>query len=153
MGDSRSIVLYDRDCGFCRWTLAKLLAWDRRGRVRPVAIQDPEGRRLLAGMSEEERMGSWHLAEPGAGAPGQAGGTVLSAGAAFEPLFGELPGGRPLAALARRFPDATERAYRAVAGRRTMFGRRISAGAKRRADRRIAARGPLGPGPEAPGRP
>ncbi|CAN5466920.1 hypothetical protein BH20ACT15_BH20ACT15_09160 [soil metagenome] len=128
----RPVVLYDRDCGFCRWCLSKLLAWDRRGRLRPVALQDPEADRLLAGMGESERMGSWHLAEPG--------GEVRSAGAAFPPLLRELPGGRPLAAAAVRAPRLTERAYRLVSGNRTPIGRRLTHGAKRRADERIAAR-------------
>lgn len=132
MAETRPVVLYDRDCGFCRWSLSKLLAWDRRGRLRPVAIQDPEADRLLAGMGEEERMGSWHLAQPDGG--------VRSAGAAFPPLLRELPGARPLAALAERAPRLTERAYRLVSGNRTPIGRRLSDGAKRRADERIAQR-------------
>ena len=97
-----------------------------------MALQDPEADTLLAGMGEEERMGSWHLAE--------ADGEVRSAGAAFEPLLRVLPGGSPLAALAARAPGLTERAYRLVSGNRTPIGRRLSDGAKRRADERIAKR-------------
>ena len=63
-------------------------------------------------------MGSWHLAEPD--------GEVRSAGAAFEPLLRELPGGGPLAALAARAPRLTERAYRLVSGNRTPIGRRLT---------------------------
>ena len=125
-------MLYDRDCGFCRWSLGKLLAWDRAGMLRPVALQDPEADRLLAGMPESERMASWHLVLPD--------GEVRSGGAAFEPLLRLLPGGGPLAALARRMPGVTDRGYRFVAGHRTPLGRRLTDGAKRRADRRIAAR-------------
>jgi predicted DCC family thiol-disulfide oxidoreductase YuxK len=125
-------VLYDADCGFCRWSLAKLLAWDRRGRLRPVALQDPEADELLGGMPEEERMASWHLVG--------ADGGVRSAGAAFEPLLRLLPAGTPLAALARRAPGLTERGYRFVADRRGAIGRRLTDGMRRRADRRIAAR-------------
>jgi predicted DCC family thiol-disulfide oxidoreductase YuxK len=128
----RATVLYDRDCGFCRWSLGKLLAWDRDGRLRPVALQDDEADRLLAGMSEEERMRSWHLVT--------ADGKVHSAGAAFEPLFELLPGGGPPAALVRRLPRATERVYRWIADNRDRFGPRLTAGAKRRADSRIARR-------------
>jgi predicted DCC family thiol-disulfide oxidoreductase YuxK len=54
-------ILYDADCGFCRWSLGKLLAWDRPRRLRPVALQDPEADALLGGMEEERRMASWHL--------------------------------------------------------------------------------------------
>lgn len=125
-------VLYDEDCGFCRWTLSKLLLWDRRRAIRPVPIGSGEGGRLLGDMPEEPRWGSWHLAE--------ADGIVRSAGAGFSPLFRTLPGGRPIAALAERFPGAADRLYRSVAGNRTFFGRRLSDGAKRRADARIAER-------------
>ena len=110
-------VFYDADCGFCRWSLDKVLAWDRRGALRPVAIQSPEGQRLLAagGVPESERLDSWHIALPS--------GDVHSAGAAAPYLFEVLPGGRPLAALARRFPGATERGYRLVAGNRDRISR------------------------------
>ena len=107
----RAIVLYDRDCGFCRWSLAKLLRWDRRRQtLRPVALQDPEG----AGFSTD----SWHLVTDD--------GEVFSGGAAFEPLMRLLPGGRPFAALARAFPGLTERGYRFVARHRGGLGRFLS---------------------------
>ena len=132
MGDARPVVLYDRDCGFCRWSLAKLLAWDRRRRLRPVALQDPEAGRLLGDMHEEDRMASWHLITPD--------GAVRSGGEAFPTLLETLPGGRPLAALAGRAQGLVDRGYGFVAGHRTAFGRPVTDGAKRRADRRIAAR-------------
>ena len=47
----QSVLLYDEDCGFCRWSLDKILAWDRAKRVRPVAIQSEEGSRLLASIA------------------------------------------------------------------------------------------------------
>jgi predicted DCC family thiol-disulfide oxidoreductase YuxK len=107
-------VLYDRDCGFCRWSLDKILAWDRRRRLRPVAIQSEEGQRLLAPVPPVRRLDSWHLVVDG---------RVRSAGAAAPPLFAVLPGGRPLAALTRAFPRATERAYRWVADHRNLLAR------------------------------
>jgi predicted DCC family thiol-disulfide oxidoreductase YuxK len=125
-------LLYDSDCGFCRWCLGKVLAWDRRRSLRPVAIQSEEADRLLEGMPDEERLASWHLVA--------ADGTTRSAGAAFPPLFRLLPGARPLAALTSRAPRATDRAYRWVAGNRSRWGKLVTAGAKRRADRRIAER-------------
>ena len=128
----RALLLYDADCGFCRWSLAKLLAWDRAGRLRAVALQDPEAARLLGAMSEEKRMDSWHLVTPG--------GEVHSAGAAFPALFELLPGGRPLATLARRFPEATQRTYEAVSRNRGRLARLITQGAARRARRRIGER-------------
>jgi predicted DCC family thiol-disulfide oxidoreductase YuxK len=118
-------VLYDRDCGFCKWALDKILAWDRARRLRPVAIQGEEGDRLLADVDPERRLDSWHLV---------ADGEVLSGGAAAPRLFDALPGGRPLAALLRAFPHATERAYRWVAEHRGALARllRIDATCKLR---------------------
>jgi predicted DCC family thiol-disulfide oxidoreductase YuxK len=110
----RLAVLYDSDCGFCKWALDKILAWDRRHRLRPVAIQSEEGGRLLAGIEPGRRLDSWHLV---------ADGEVRSAGAAAPRLFEALPGGRPLAGVLRAFPRATERAYRWVAGHRDLLAR------------------------------
>ena len=129
---SRVTLIYDRDCGFCRWSLGKVLAWDRRRAVRPIALGTPEANRLLEGVPAEERPKSWHLVDEA--------GAVHSAGAGFEPLFKLLPGGRPFAALAGKFPGATERGYRFVSGNRSIWGKLVTDGAKRRADARIAAR-------------
>jgi predicted DCC family thiol-disulfide oxidoreductase YuxK len=107
-------ILYDDDCGFCRWSLAWFLVWDRRRVLRPVALQDPEADRLLGGMDEERKMSSWHLVDDN--------GRVWSAGAAFTPLLRLLPGGGPLAALVSRMPRATDRAYRLVADNRSRLG-------------------------------
>ena len=125
-------LIYDSDCGFCRWLLAMLLAWDRGDALRPVALETEEADRLLAGMPEDRRMASWHLVD--------ADGRVNSAGAAFAPLFGLLPGGSPLASLAERAPRLAEGGYRWVADHRSAFGRLLTDGAKARADRRIEER-------------
>jgi predicted DCC family thiol-disulfide oxidoreductase YuxK len=109
----RASVLYDDDCGFCKWSLDKILAWDRRRRLRPVAIQSEEGQRLLSEVPEGERLDSWHLVLPS--------GEVRSAGAGAEPLARLLPGGKPLAWLFKSFPGLTERSYRFVADRRDRF--------------------------------
>jgi len=127
-----AILLYDSDCGFCRWSLGKVLAWDRRARLRPVRLQAKEAERLLAGMPEEQRMGSWHLVSPA--------GEVRSAGAGIAPLLRLLPGGSPFGALAARLPGLMERGYRFVAGHRGLWGKFVTEGAKQRADRRIAER-------------
>ena len=110
-------LLYDRDCGFCLWSLGIVLRWDRRGRLRPVALQDPEADRLLADLEPDRRMSSWHLVS--------ADGTRRSAGQALAPLLRLLPGGRPAAALADAFPSLAERAYRAVADHRAWLHRVI----------------------------
>ncbi len=97
----------------------KVLAWDRRETVRPVAIQSDEAQALLAdaGVSAAVRLDSWHLVLPG--------GEVRSGGAAAAPLVAELPAGRPLAAVLRTFPSVTNRAYSFVAGHRDWFARRL----------------------------
>jgi predicted DCC family thiol-disulfide oxidoreductase YuxK len=129
---SRVILIYDRDCGFCRWCLGKILAWDRGHAVVPLALRTPEADRLLEDVPVADRSNSWHLVDEG--------GMVHSAGAGFEPLFRLLPGGGPFAALASRFPRATERGYGFVSGNRSIWGKLVTDGAKRRADRRIAER-------------
>jgi predicted DCC family thiol-disulfide oxidoreductase YuxK len=112
---SFAVLLYDSDCGFCRWSVDKILAWDRRRRLRPLALQAPGAERLLGAMDAEKRMASWHLVT--------ADGRIYSAGAAAAPLFRLLPGGRPFAALFSAFPGVTERIYRLVARNRDRLGR------------------------------
>ena len=125
-------VLYDRDCGFCRWSVGRLLAWDRGGRLRPVAIQSDEGERLLADLAPAQRLASAHAID--------ASGRRTSGGDALAPVAEALPGGRPLAAVARRAPGLARACYDAIAGRRPLLGRLVSDRAKERADRRIAER-------------
>ena len=132
MADDRAAVLYDAECGFCRWSLAKLLAWDRRGALRPVPLQSEEGRQMLRGLSEEERMSSWHLIE--------SDGERTSGGAAGAPLLRSLPGGRVPASLLELSPGLADRAYSLVARNRGRLGRLIPPGALQRADARIRRR-------------
>ena len=115
----RWVVLYDQDCGFCRWATGKLLAWDRRGRLRAVALQDPEAERLLPGMDRERRMASWHVLGPDGG--------VWSAGRAVAPLLRLLPAGAPLAAVAAAFPYTTGRLYEWTARHRGRLGALLGA--------------------------
>jgi predicted DCC family thiol-disulfide oxidoreductase YuxK len=104
---AQAVLLFDSRCGFCRRSVSRILRWDRHGRLRPVALQDPEADDLLGPMEEERKLASWHLVAED--------GRVYSAGAAFPPLLRLLPGGRPLAALAAAFPRLTERGYQHVA--------------------------------------
>jgi predicted DCC family thiol-disulfide oxidoreductase YuxK len=106
----RHLVLYDEDCGFCRWSLDRLLRWDRRGRLRAAPIQSPEGDRLLADLDEHDRLASWHLVTPD--------GRRYSGGAAAGPMARLLPAGAPVAFLAETFPRSTDRLYRWVARNR-----------------------------------
>jgi predicted DCC family thiol-disulfide oxidoreductase YuxK len=137
-----AIVIYDPDCGFCRFSLALLLAWDGSRRtgaevLRPLALGTAEADELLADLTEEERNASWHLIRAAA---------RTSAGAALAPGLRLLPGGRAPAALFARFPDATERGYHWVTEHRGLLGRFLGARARRWADGVIAAHG----GPEPP---
>ncbi len=142
--EGQAVILYDLDCGFCRWSVAKVIAWDRRARLRVAPIQSSEGERILEPLDSTARLASWHLLTPD--------GRLRSAGAAFGPLLTLLPGGDPLAALAAARPDAAERAYRWIASRRGSLGRLVFASAKRRADERIERRqlSPLPPNATAP---
>jgi predicted DCC family thiol-disulfide oxidoreductase YuxK len=108
-------LLYDADCGFCTRSMQRLMRLDRRGRLRAVAIQSEEGRRLLAPMSEQEQLASWHLVAPD--------GTIRSGGSAAAPLARLLPAGGPVARVLARFPRLTDRAYGWVADHRDWLGR------------------------------
>ena len=83
-------------------------------------------------MPEEERLASWHLA----GRDGE----LRSGGAAIAPLLRMLPRGERLADLAERAPGLVDRGYRWVAGHRTLLGKPVSIGARRRADAAVARR-------------
>jgi predicted DCC family thiol-disulfide oxidoreductase YuxK len=122
---ARPRLLYDRDCGFCRWTLAWILRWDRRHRLDPVPISDPAD------------LDSWHF---------ERGGIRWSAGHAFAPLLEELPGGRPLAPLARRLQWLLVPGYRWVAAHRNGLSRMVPARSKARADRIVRSRAPQSDG-------
>jgi predicted DCC family thiol-disulfide oxidoreductase YuxK len=124
------VVLYDADCGFCRWSLGRVLALDRNRRLCPLALGTDEADALLSDLDPDARAGSWHLVSPD--------GRRWSAGAAAAPLLRLLPGGRAAAALLARMPNVTECVYRWVAGHRSWFGKRIPESAKARADARIA---------------
>ena len=111
----RTVVLYDEDCGFCRWSAGRLRAWDRHGRLAFAPIQGPEGERLLAGLDRDARLDSLHAVTPD--------DRVWSAGAALPPVVRALPGVAIAATLATKAPRLTEAAYRLVAGRRDRLGR------------------------------
>jgi predicted DCC family thiol-disulfide oxidoreductase YuxK len=108
-----------------------VLRLDRHGRLRPVALQDPEAGTLLAGMPIEERMASWHLVGYD--------GRVHSGGEAFAPLLRLIPGSGPLARALEAVPAVADVGYRAVAARRALFGRLLPARSKARAQERIDA--------------
>lgn len=114
-------LLFDADCGFCRWCTVRILGWDRRNRLRAVPLQSAEADRLLH-LDEPRKMASWHLVVDG---------KVFSAGGAVAPLARLLPGGRPIAWAADAAPGLTERAYRWVAAHRSWLSRLVR-GSRRR---------------------
>jgi predicted DCC family thiol-disulfide oxidoreductase YuxK len=128
----RWLVLYDGDCGFCKWLLAGLLRRDRDGRLQPIALQRPEADELLADLEPAQRMASWHLIAPS--------GERQSGGAALPALLRLLPGGRAPAAVFARAPHLTDCGYRWVADHRSQLSRLVPSGAKRRAAERVRRR-------------
>jgi predicted DCC family thiol-disulfide oxidoreductase YuxK len=126
------ILLYDADCGFCRWSLGWVLRADRHHRLASVALGTDEADALLADMPPEERAASWHLLAPD--------GRRWSAGYAAPPLLRLLPGGRLPAFALSATPELTDRAYRWVADHRSAFSRLIPERGKARADRLISSR-------------
>lgn len=128
----RWLVLYDGDCGFCKWLLAGLLRLDRARRLRPIALQSPEAEVLLADLDPAERMASMHVVSPD--------GARTSAGEALPALLGLLSGGRGPAALLARFPRFTRVGYRWVATHRIGISRFVPPRWKRRAAERVRER-------------
>jgi len=103
-------LLYDETCPFCRRSAERILAWDRTGRLRPVALGDPEANELLASLDPAERRASWHLVMPD--------GTIHSAGDAVPRLAELLPRAAPIGWLATLLPGPTDRAYRFISEHR-----------------------------------
>ena len=125
-------VLYDADCGLCKWLLSGLLRWDRVKRLRPIALQRSEADDLLRDLTPAERMASWHLISPA--------GDRRSGGAAVPPLLPTVtcrsaPGSRSRAAS-----RLTDRGYRWVAQHRSQLSKWVPMSAKQRATERVHKR-------------
>jgi predicted DCC family thiol-disulfide oxidoreductase YuxK len=126
------VVLYDSECGLCKWLLAGLLRCDRTARLRPLALQRPESDELLGDLTPAERTASWHLISPS--------GARRSGGAAIAPVLELLPRGRLAAAALARFPRLTDGGYRWVAEHRSRISSSLPASAKQRASDLVRAR-------------
>ncbi len=111
---NRAIVLYDEDCGFCRWSADRIRAWDRRESLAFAAIQGRDGDRWLGSMDRAARYSSWHLVTPDR--------RVWSGGAAVPHALRRLPFGAAPAAVLAAFPAATDRLYGWVARHRGQLG-------------------------------
>lgn len=131
MAHARARLLYDRDCGFCRWSVAAVLKRDRGGRLRPVGIQTDEGAKLLSEMPAARRLASWHLVTEQ--------GELVSGADALRPLLDRLD--RPLLVrLVEAFPGPMRLGYELLAGSRGALGRLVSTAAGQRADAIITVR-------------
>ena len=98
-------LVYDGGCGVCTFAKRIVMALDWRGRIRPVALQDPESARLLATMGESAHWSSFHFV---------ANGKTASGGDGVLEMLGALPIGGGIPRLAAETPalrDASERLY------------------------------------------
>jgi predicted DCC family thiol-disulfide oxidoreductase YuxK len=116
-------VFYDRDCGFCRWTVGWLVRIDRRAALEPLPIQSQEGERVLGDL--DAPLASWHIVD---------GDSRYSGGLAFVPLAGALPGAAVFRPLTRLLAPLLVKAYDWVAGHRSTVSRLVPARSRHRAD-------------------
>ena len=120
------IVLYDADCGFCRWATAWAMRRDHHHVLVTLPIQSPLGSELLVDVVPSDRLGSAHVVRDD--------GCRRSGGAAAANVLSVLPQTRVLGRLARSLPRTTALLYGVVAARRKSFGRLVDKEARRRAD-------------------
>ena len=117
----RPLVVYDGSCRLCRRLVSRLQAWDRRGALGYVALQDPRAE-VLTGRPRATLASAVHVVLPA--------GTVLAGAAALRAVCPYLawgwlpyvllgvPGVMPLA----------ERLYRGIARYRGPVGSRLRNG-------------------------
>lgn len=120
------IVLYDKDCGFCRWSMAWAIGHDDHEQLVAVPIQSPLGAELLADMDAGERLRSAHVVT--------GDGLRRSGGEAAADVLALLPKTRMLGGLAHGLPRTTALLYDLVAAQRQAFGRFVGKDARGRAD-------------------
>jgi predicted DCC family thiol-disulfide oxidoreductase YuxK len=125
------IVLYDADCGFCRWATAQAVSLDRRGVLVPVPIQSSLGDELLGDLDPSARLRAAHVVGDD--------GRRRSGGAAAAEVLAALPPTQALARLAHRWPRTTNLLYALVAWRRRDLGRLVGPERRQRADRLLQA--------------
>ena len=132
MADARLRILYDADCGFCRWSVARLLKADQSLCLVPVTIQSAEGQRLLAAVPVADRLASAHCVT--------AEGIVFSGGAAYTVVAKLVPALRHTSGLAEAMPKVVDIGYRGVANNRRLFSRWMTPDRLAWADRVISER-------------
>jgi predicted DCC family thiol-disulfide oxidoreductase YuxK len=120
------IVLYDADCGFCRWAMAWAMKRDRNHLLVSVPIQSQLGAELLVDILPSDRLRSAHVVRDD--------GCRRSGSAAAMEVLSVLPLTRVLGRLARSLPRMTDLLYGVVAARRANLGRLVGREARQRAD-------------------
>ena len=119
-GAGRHLLLYDEECTFCTAVARGVLALDREGRIESVGLRTPRAVRETFGLTEKERLASFHLISPS--------GELWSGEEAIEPLLRLVPKARGIRrALAdhqslRRMAGAS---YRWVARNRSWLSRLV----------------------------
>ncbi len=129
--DAPLLVFYDEECGYCRWSVAQLLRFDRDDSLRLIAIQSAEGERLLAAVPAHLRLASAHLID--------GDGRLYSGGDAAAPIAAALPQLARTAPLLRRLSRPVNASYNLIAANRERIGRLVGSASRERADRAIAA--------------
>jgi predicted DCC family thiol-disulfide oxidoreductase YuxK len=125
------IVLYDADCGFCRWAVAWAVRRDHHHVLVTVPIQSPLGSELLVDVDPSDRLRSAHVVRDD--------GCRCAGGVAAADVLSVLPPTRTLGRLARSLPRTTALLYGVVAARRKSFGRLVGNEARRSADDLLGA--------------
>jgi predicted DCC family thiol-disulfide oxidoreductase YuxK len=105
-----AILFYDAGCPGCRLFARVILAVDTERRIRTAPLDSAEADRVLGGMPERERFGSYHLV---------VGDRVASGASGMGPLLEQARLVRPLGRLVRR-----SRAARALAAGAYRFAAR-----------------------------
>lgn len=148
MSDHALTLLYDANCGFCRWSVAWILRRVPTGSVVPATIQSPQGQALLeaAGVPEADRLKSAHAHR--VGDPPEALRSGGDAASLVTPLL-QGTSGRAAALGARALPGPLRRLlYGQVATNRIAIGRLVSKERRAEADALLAS---IGDGPRAAG--
>jgi predicted DCC family thiol-disulfide oxidoreductase YuxK len=113
-GAPSTVLLYDDDCGFCRWSAERIRRLDRHGRLAFAAIQSERGAELLRPVPPALRLTTMHVVTTD--------GRVWSGGEAVRVIVGELPGGSLLGSILDAFPGTTDAVYRYVVRHRERLG-------------------------------
>lgn len=111
-----TLVLYDGDCGFCRWSVSVALRFDRHARLRPMPLQTP-GVLDAHGIAQQDAEKALHVVTPE--------GQVVRAGWALWAIVRELPWWRAVRVLwyIPRFAALADWGYYRVADNRDRLGR------------------------------